>query len=517
MGLRVGTDTWAELTLLTDFSDVDADDAIINLDRFPIFLPERRPFFLSGLDVFSFGIASRSQLFFSRRIGLEQDVLAGAKAYGRMGNLTFGALNVWTDAAPGASRVARDARAARDRGDVPSVLPASAANWAVARGRYDFDGRGHLGALIASRLRFGDDWQAYRDRGDHVGLGLDGSWRSKDARLRVNGFAAATRAPVLDPITASVTTVADTAGEMDRNRANPWGASAGLTLGYVGRNWQPTVSSLWVDKDFDPVVGLVRRRQVVESDLKTDWIFRPKVLGDRLGLESLSGGVVLGAVTDPQTGQRLGENLAASHTWAWKSKFSVAGEVGWFSDVVRRGFQIARRVEVAPGTYKMAYVQSTLRTPYLRNPQLELTVRHGQHYGGTKTDVTPTLTLSLTKHFRLVAATVFNRLVYAGAPAFVTTAINARANIAINNRMLMNLVGQYNSVAERFASQIRFRYRYLPGSDFIVVYQDQRLGPQGAASRDPRSTFAGLGDAWQANRDAWRFTVKVSHRFDGLL
>ena len=50
--LRMSTDLWAEVTLLTDFAEVDLDDEIVNLSRFPLFLPEKRPFFLSGLNIF---------------------------------------------------------------------------------------------------------------------------------------------------------------------------------------------------------------------------------------------------------------------------------------------------------------------------------------------------------------------------------------------------------------------------------------------------------------------------------
>ncbi|MEO1172443.1 MAG: DUF5916 domain-containing protein, partial [Myxococcota bacterium] len=52
---RVGEDSWVEATVLTDFAQVDLDDAVVNLDRFPLFFPEKRPFFLTGLDVFEFG------------------------------------------------------------------------------------------------------------------------------------------------------------------------------------------------------------------------------------------------------------------------------------------------------------------------------------------------------------------------------------------------------------------------------------------------------------------------------
>jgi hypothetical protein len=70
--MRLVNDTWLETTVLTDFAQVDLDDALVNLDRFPLFYPERRPFFLTGLDVFDFGVSGILQPFYSRRIGLDE-------------------------------------------------------------------------------------------------------------------------------------------------------------------------------------------------------------------------------------------------------------------------------------------------------------------------------------------------------------------------------------------------------------------------------------------------------------
>ena len=66
--LRLSKNLWGEFTAFTDFAEVDLDDSLINLTRFPLFLPEKRPFFLSGIDVFSFGDSGAYQLFYSRRI-----------------------------------------------------------------------------------------------------------------------------------------------------------------------------------------------------------------------------------------------------------------------------------------------------------------------------------------------------------------------------------------------------------------------------------------------------------------
>jgi hypothetical protein len=59
-----------DLTLNPDFSQVDVDRQVTNLDRFELFFPERRQFFLENGDMFNNFGYSTIRPFFSRRIGL---------------------------------------------------------------------------------------------------------------------------------------------------------------------------------------------------------------------------------------------------------------------------------------------------------------------------------------------------------------------------------------------------------------------------------------------------------------
>ena len=70
--LQVGEASYIEASFNTDFAQVEADEVQVARDRFPLFFPERRPFFINGLDAFNFGRPSEAQLFFSRRVGLDR-------------------------------------------------------------------------------------------------------------------------------------------------------------------------------------------------------------------------------------------------------------------------------------------------------------------------------------------------------------------------------------------------------------------------------------------------------------
>ena len=117
----------ADFTYNTDFAQVEADEAQLNLSRFNLFFPEKREFFLEGRGIFDFGRAAGTTggqfrasrlggsgffgggdaptVFYSRSIGLTGGetvpILGGARLTGKTGRYSIGALNIQTDDVPG--------------------------------------------------------------------------------------------------------------------------------------------------------------------------------------------------------------------------------------------------------------------------------------------------------------------------------------------------------------------------------------------------------------------------------
>jgi hypothetical protein len=179
-------------TLNPDFGQVEADPALVNLTAFEVSLPEKRPFFVEGTDVFRFGAAPGSgdaqQLFYSRRIGRRPHrtvlvpggyvdapentrILAAAKLSGRLGG-------GWSLGVFDAVTAAERARVV-DPAGVPGTEPVEPlTNYAVARVSRDFrSGAGSLGAIFtATQRRLGDERLRFLRSGAYVG-GVDGRWR----------------------------------------------------------------------------------------------------------------------------------------------------------------------------------------------------------------------------------------------------------------------------------------------------------------------------------------------------
>ena len=123
-----------DLTYNTDFAQVEVDTEQINLSRFNLRFPEKRPFFLENSGLFTIGKEDELDLFFSRRIGLDEDgaivpIIAGGRLTGKVGGVNVGVLNMQTD----------DIR----------LVPAN--NFSVMRVSRELPNRSGIGAMFVNR------------------------------------------------------------------------------------------------------------------------------------------------------------------------------------------------------------------------------------------------------------------------------------------------------------------------------------------------------------------------------
>jgi hypothetical protein len=150
--IALSTSMNLDLTVYPDFSTVEVDEQQTNITRFELFFPEKRQFFLENSDLFSdFGFR-RSQVFFSRRIGLDAPLLFGARLSGQLGKgFSTGLLNAQT------SKLMRE-----DRDDIPSY------NYTVATFRKQIFGRSSIAGIFTNKqaLNFDKNQENGYDFGD---------------------------------------------------------------------------------------------------------------------------------------------------------------------------------------------------------------------------------------------------------------------------------------------------------------------------------------------------------------
>ena len=213
-----------DATYNTDFAQVEVDDQQINLDRFNLFFPEKRPFFLENAGAFSVNSGSagrnlgQTELFFSRRIGIDDTgaqipITAGARLSGKVfDTVTVGVLNMQTEAP-----------AAGGAGN----------NFTVTRLRQDLPNRSSIGGLFINRQATGPQALATDYNRTYA---LDGRWGIGQNGL-VQGFIGGTQTP----------------GREGRDHA------LSLSGAYNSQMWRLSTGYQENGEDFNPEVGYLRR------------------------------------------------------------------------------------------------------------------------------------------------------------------------------------------------------------------------------------------------------------------
>ncbi len=87
------------LSLNTDFAQVESDRERINFTRFSLFFPEKRQFFLEGKNYYDMNVG-KVRLFYSRRIGIDQHaevpIIAGLRLFGKLNKTNIGVMSIQT-------------------------------------------------------------------------------------------------------------------------------------------------------------------------------------------------------------------------------------------------------------------------------------------------------------------------------------------------------------------------------------------------------------------------------------
>jgi hypothetical protein len=457
--IQIGAGSYVEASYLTDFAQVEADEVQVARDRFPLFFPERRPFFLNGLDVFQFGRDQEAQLFFSRRIGLTSDgtpvpILAGAKVYGRQGPVSYGVLQVQT------LGTREDPR----RGLVDSE-PAS---FTVGRIRVQATKQLNVGVMALGQHQFGVD-----DR-DHAGGGVDAQVIAMNGQLQYYGFLAGTYnerpavAPAVDPGSGAIT-------QAGRGPTIDVGTSAYSSLEYRGLFVRPGVLWLWSDADFDPALGFYRRTNATRQEGRLVFAPRPKVLG----LREIEFGPRYSVETTPDYGAFLRQDAVSSLALNWGNGSGLSYEVAYFTDVVQRDFDLFLYT-VEAGRYLGFRNRVGVNSPERRVLQADAAYEHIELFGGSAHQPNAGVTLRAGKHLTVGAR--YTHLVghlRDASETFNFGFANGNVDIAFNRFVALdNLLRlDLSPGSERVGVQTRLRWRFLPGSDIFLVYRtDQPLG-----------------------------------------
>jgi hypothetical protein len=466
-----------DATVRTDFAQVEVDEQQLQLDRFNLFFPEKRPFFLENAGFFSAGVPGAIDLFFSRRIGIGASgeiipIVGGARVSGKVGPARLGVLNMQTEAVSG-------------------VAPAS--NFTVARFGWELGNRSSLGLFFGNRQSTGDDLvlDAAAALPPDPGPGEYGRTYAADGRLGVgqyglvSGFFAAT----------------DTPGDQPRPIA--WN----LSTQYDSPAWLLELKAGQVGEGFDPQVGFLERENYRFGEAMILYRYRPAAF---LAIKQLSPHVYASAHVKPG-GFLESRFVHVDNYTEWPSGLWLSTAVNFTHEGVLERFEIdpKQQIFVEPGRYQHAEGHLGVETPAAWPVIAEGELTAGGFFGGRKLSGSLGLLVRAGEVLSAELQWDHNR-VDLPAGDFVVNLGHLRLSYSLSPRAFVQALVQYNDRFDIWSTNLRLGWLRDANTGLFVVYNENRGLGQGVL--DPE-----LGPAPRGMhlRDR-RVVLKLSWLFDVL-
>jgi hypothetical protein len=425
-----------DATYNTDFAQVEVDTQQINLSRFNLRFPEKRPFFLENSGLFSIGKGNELDLFFSRRIGLDEEgnlvpIKGGGRLSGKVGGVNVGVLNMQTS----------------------SVGASPGSNFSALRVSRELPNRSGVGAMFVNRAATGD-------------LSRSGDWNrtwGADARLGVGehitfaGFAARTETPGL--------TGRDYAYNVD-SEYDDGRHRAGFEYGRTGEDFNPEAGFLENEEGYRRI--LFRFHETMRQEKLRSWGFRewqPHVNYTRY--DYLDGGL-------------NNAELHVDNHWDWENGNRIDTALNGSWEGFREPFEIYPGVIIPVGEYGGLRLRMNANTDRRRWISGRLNWDVGRFLTGDQNS--PTFGLTLRDSGRLTVDTNWSyRAITLPQGAFHTNLGNMRVTYNFSPSVFVQSLIQYNDRTDRWSTNLRFHWLETAGTGLFVVYNDTEsrhgLGP----------------------------------------
>ncbi len=419
-----------DLTYNTDFAQVEVDEQQVNLTRFNLFFPEKRPFFLENAGIFSVGTSAAGsegqsvELFFSRRIGIGPGgvpvpIVGGGRLTGRVGGLIVGLLDIQTAAVEG-------------------LAPSN--NFGVARLIKELPNRSRLGVMLVNR-QAADSASNYNRT-----FVVDGRWGIGPA-VTLDAFAARTETPWLSA----------------REHALSFNGS------YVTRDWRINTGYTEVGDNFNPEVGFLRRDGY---RFVSGMVMRHLRFPGVPWLRELRPHVSYRSYFDFEGFNETRQIHLDTHIeFANGAFFSPA--VNLTREGLKDPFDIADGVTVSPGTYdnfELAWRFNTNEgAPLSLNGELDW----GGFLSGSRRGIGATLNARSGAALAASLRVSYNDVELAEG-AFETTLIAFRLAYNFTPRMYLQSLLQYNSQTGTWSGNVRYGWLNTAGTGLFVVYNESR-------------------------------------------
>jgi hypothetical protein len=428
-----------DLTYNTDFAQVEVDEQRTNLTRFPLFFPEKRPFFLENAGTFSAGTPQAVDLFFTRRIGIDSvgnpvPIIGGGRLSGRVGPLTVGALQIITDSSSG-------------------IQPVN--SYTVARVTREIGSRSRFGLIGVQRLAIDSTSNRNGTYGVDARIGAGEEWT-------FDLWGAKSETPTLDGDDYAFS-----------GRAN-----------YATAKWNLTGRTIRVGDAFNPEVGFLNRpdpyefyelsgmRMARNANLK--WLKQWNPHASYRGHYSPSG-------------------FRESSQWhidLTEVEFAKGGRFGPELNIFHEG--LVRPFVIAPNVILPAdiYDYYVIGLDWATNPAVPFSMvmrgDFGPFYNGTRNGGNVTFTLRHGASLSSSLLVDYND-VRLDQGSFVRKLYGARVAYFFTPRIFVQTLTQYSTQASVWTANARFGWLSTAGTGLFVVFNDAEQATGFTEWQRPRS------------------------------
>jgi hypothetical protein len=419
-------------TINTDFAETEVDQRLVNLTRFPLFLPERRTFFLDGQTYFDLPFDS----FFSRRIGLvdgqPQPIIGGGKLTGQAGKNDIGALYVRTAEQP--------------------TLPGE--SFLVGRWRRRVLQQSYFGAYYTGRVtNLGDQDMRHT-------AGVD--FRLATARFLGNKNLAASGYWLANSTGHGISDSAAYSGRVE----------------YLNDIWEATADYQEVQEEYAPAVGFTPRWEYRRYNPELIWSPRPKtrhpyIRRFRFGLDPE-------IYTDLQNVKQSIDLDLMPFRVELHSGDNLEVGISPSYERLDEDFEIAPGVILPGGTdYEFVRYNVALNTANQRVVALHPNVEWGSFFSGDRVQYSLGVDIRPRSGVRVNTLYELNQ-VRLPEGDFDTHLVRVVADTQFSPFMYLVNNVQYDNVSRALGWQSRFRWIVRPGNDVFFVYThnwlDQGVG-----------------------------------------
>ena len=452
--IPIGNALNLDLTFNPDFSQVEADDQVVNLTRFAISLPEKRQFFTQNDDLFKDFGANRDVIpFFSRRIGVAEDlegntienkIIAGGRLSGKLNsNLRIGFLNILTKA--------------DERNEIPSNL-----NTVFTLRQKVFD-RSNISFFFIDR-RTTDDYEFIsKEEKKNSVTGLEYNLASPDSKWVGRAFLhkSFTEGLTGDDVIAGM--------NLERNTLRH---RASLELIHGGA-------------DFRSDLGFFRRTGFVK--LSPAYTYRlypknPNVINYDFSQRSF---LILNPVLDYKLTERW---LVSTVRKRYLDNTSLEFQFTNRYDYLFSDFDPTRSEAGEPLPADTSYIFSEYGISYRSDQRkafnFDSEVKYGSFYNGTK--------FTIENEFNWRAQPIFNASMIVNFnairlpdpyPSKNIWLISPKLDFTFTKTLFWTSFIQYNSQGENLGINSRLQWRFAPLSDLFIVYNDNYISTDNFSPR----------------------------------